>query len=45
MQIALEAGGHSPWVSRLLKDYGHRVIVADPRKIPTLTKSESKNRP
>jgi transposase len=43
MRIALEAGTHSPWVSRLLKRYGHQVIVANPRKIPTLTKSESKN--
>jgi transposase len=43
IRIALEAGTHSPWVSRLLKSYGHEVIVANPRKIPTLTKSESKN--
>jgi transposase len=43
MRIALEAGTHSPWVSRLLKSYGHEVIVANPRKIPTLTGSESKN--
>ena len=43
MRIALEGGTHSPWVSRLLKSYGHQVIVANPRKIPTLTKSESKN--
>jgi len=43
MRIALEAGTHSPWVSQLLKSYGHEVIVANPRKIPTLTKSESKN--
>ena len=43
MRIALEAGTHSPWVSRLLKSYGHQVIIANPRKIPTLTKSESKN--
>ena len=43
MRIALEAGTHSPWVSRLLKSYGHEVIVANPRKIPTLTASKSKN--
>ena len=35
MRIALETGTHSPWVSRLLKSYGHEVIVANPRKIPT----------
>jgi transposase len=43
MRIALETGTHSPWVSRLLKSYGHQVIVANPRKIPTVTGSESKN--
>ncbi len=43
MRIALEAGTHSGWVSRLLKSYGHQVIVANPRKIPTLTASKSKN--
>ena len=43
MRIALEAGTHSPWVSRLLKSYGHQVIVANARKIPTMTGSESKN--
>ena len=43
MRIALETGTHSPWVSRLLKSYGHEVIIANPRKIPTLTGSESKN--
>jgi transposase len=45
MRIGLEAGTHSPWVSRLLKSYGHQAIVANPRKIPTLTKSESKSDP
>jgi transposase len=43
MRIGLEAGTHSPWVSRLLRSYGHEVIVANPRKIPTLTGSKSKN--
>ncbi len=43
MRIALEAGTHSPWVSRLLKSYGHQVIVANPRKIPTVTKSDNKS--
>jgi transposase len=28
MLIALEVGTHSPWVSRLLKDLGHKVLVA-----------------
>ena len=43
MRIALETGTRSPWVSRLLKSYGHEVIVANPRKITTKTGSESKN--
>lgn len=42
-RIALECGTHSPWVSRLLKTLGHQVIVANTRKIPAITASESKN--
>jgi transposase len=42
-RIALECGTHSPWVSRLLKTLGHQVIVANPRKIPAITASASKN--
>ena len=43
MRIAMEAGTHSPWVSRLLKRLGHQVLVANPRKIRAITSSESKN--
>jgi transposase len=33
MRIAIEAGTHSPWVSRLLEqECGHEVLVANPRK-------------
>ncbi len=33
MRIAIEAGTHSPWVSRVLaKECGHEVLVANPRK-------------
>ena len=42
-RIALECGTHSPWVSRLLKSLGHQVLVANPRKLPALTASSSKN--
>lgn len=31
--VAMEAGTHSPWVSRHLESCGMRVIVADPRKL------------
>ena len=32
-RVALEVGTHSPWVSRLLGDLGHQVIVANAREI------------
>ena len=33
MRIAIEAGTHSPWVSRVLEGYGHEVLVANSRKL------------
>ena len=30
-RIALEIGTHSPWISRLLSELGHEVIVANAR--------------
>jgi len=32
-RIALEIGTHSPWISRMLSDLGHEVIVANSRKV------------
>jgi transposase len=33
LRIAIEAGTHSPWVSRVLEEEcGHEVLVANPRK-------------
>ena len=32
LRIAIEAGTHSPWVSRLLEECGHEVLVANARK-------------
>jgi len=43
MRVAMECGTHSPWVSRLLRDWGHEVWVANTRKIRAITGSESKN--
>jgi transposase len=43
MRIALECGTHSPWISRLLEQLGHQVIIANTRKIRAITGSESKN--
>jgi transposase len=33
LRVAIEAGTHSPWVSRVLEECGHEVLVANPRKI------------
>jgi transposase len=43
MRIALEVGGHSAWVSELLKELGHEVIVANARKLRMIFQSDSKN--
>jgi transposase len=32
-RVVLEVGTHSPWISRLLRELGHEVIVANPSKI------------
>lgn len=33
MKVAIEVGTHSTWVNRVLKECGHEVLVANPRKI------------
>jgi transposase len=33
LKIAIEVGTHSPWVSRLLEECGHEVLVANARKL------------
>src|SRR5262245_49162308 len=43
MRIALETGAHSPWVSRLLSQWGHEVWVANPRKVRLIGNSRRKN--
>ena len=45
MRIAREAGTHSPWISRLLLELGHDVIVANPRNVRMISQSDSKNDP
>src|SRR5215204_4333752 len=32
LHIAIEVGPHSTWVSRLLTECGHEVLIANPRK-------------
>src|SRR5580658_2575543 len=41
--IALETGTHSPWLSRLLKELGHEVLVAHAQKVELITKSNRKD--
>lgn len=43
MRIAMECGTHSPWISRLLQELGHEVIVANARKVKAISGNESKN--
>jgi transposase len=33
LRVAIEAGTHSPWVSRVLEECGHEVVVANARKV------------
>jgi transposase len=42
LRIALEVGTHSPWVSRLLKELGHEVLVANPRKTRLIYENRGK---
>src|SRR2546427_8070952 len=41
--IAMETGTHSPWVSRLLTELGHEVIVAHAQKVELIIKSSRKD--
>jgi len=43
MRIAIEAGGSSPWVSRLLGELGHEVVVCSPRRVRLIAESTLKN--
>lgn len=41
--MAIETGTHSPWVSRLLRRLGHRVTVANSRKLRLIYENRRKN--
>ncbi len=43
LRLAIEAGTHSPWVSRLLEECGHEVLVANPRKIRLIYANKRKS--
>jgi transposase len=40
--VVIEVGGHSRWVSELLGELGHRVTVANPRRVRLIAESDSK---
>jgi transposase len=42
-RVALETGTHSPWISRLLSELGHEVIVAHARKVRLIGESRKKD--
>jgi len=42
-RVALETGAHSPWVSRLLAELGHEVIVAHARNVRLIGESSRKD--
>jgi transposase len=42
LRIAIEAGTHSPWVSRLLEECGHEVLVANARKLRLIYSNKRK---
>lgn len=42
-RVALEVGTHSPWVSRLLRQWGHEVYVANPRQVKLISQSSRKD--
>ena len=41
--IALETSTHSPWVSRLLTELGHEVLMAHAQKVELITQSNRKD--
>jgi len=41
--VAIEAGTHSPWISRLLADFGCNVLVGNPRKLRVIWDSNEKD--
>jgi transposase len=42
LHIAIEVGTHSPWVSRILEECGHEVLVANARKVRLIYSNKRK---
>jgi len=41
--VAMEVGTHSPWISRLVNELGHEVIVANARKLQFIYQNDQKH--
>lgn len=41
--VVMEVGMHSPWTSRFLESLGHRVLVANPRKVRAIYQNNRKS--
>lgn len=41
-RVALEVGTHSPWLSRLIEEAGHELIIANPRRVRLIAENDSK---
>jgi transposase len=42
LRVALETGTHSPWISRLLEQQGHEVLVANARQVRLIYAGQKK---
>lgn len=42
-RVVVEVGTHSPWVSRLLRELGHEVWVANPRQLRLIYRNDRKS--
>ena len=42
MVVAMEVGTHSPWMSRIIEECGHEVLIANSRKIKFIYDSDDK---
>ena len=41
-RVVLEAGPRSPWLSRVVAELGHEVVVANPRQVALIARSQRK---
>jgi transposase len=42
-RVVLEVGAHSRWISEMLEEKGHEVVVANARRLDLISKSDSKS--